>query len=308
MTERLIWERDGPGWPNHAASRFVSAGGLRWHVQMMGEGPILLLLHGTGAATHSWRTLAPILSRRFTVVAPDMPGHGFTEAPLSSDMSIVGMSRLVGDLVATLDVKPRFAVGHSAGAAILCRMSLDGAIEPDRLVSLNGALLPFPFLAGRVFSPMAKMMFWNPVISVPRLFAWLAADRSVVERTLRGAGSHIDRQGIDCYAQLFRDRGHVTATLAMMAHWDLKALRWDLPRLQSRLILITAKDDRAIPPRDAFTVRDIVPGARVVMLRRGGHLLHEERPHEVGDLLIATMSGDQTDSPSPSASQISGMG
>ncbi len=65
---RLSLERDGADWPNRQASALIEAHGLRWHVQSMGEGPGLLLLHGTGASTHSWRGLAPLsrapLSRR----------------------------------------------------------------------------------------------------------------------------------------------------------------------------------------------------------------------------------------------------
>ena len=60
----------------------VAAGGLRWHVQVAGDGPVLLLLHGTGAATHSWRDLLPLLAERFTVVAPDLPGHGRSDGPV----------------------------------------------------------------------------------------------------------------------------------------------------------------------------------------------------------------------------------
>jgi len=83
MIGKLVWERDGRDWPNRDASRFVRAGGLRWHVQKTGTGPVLLLVHGTGAATHSWRELAPLLARRFTVIAPDLPGPGFTQRPAS---------------------------------------------------------------------------------------------------------------------------------------------------------------------------------------------------------------------------------
>ncbi|MFN5717015.1 MAG: alpha/beta fold hydrolase, partial [Bradyrhizobium sp.] len=74
----LVWSRDGTDWPNRNASVFVEAAGIRWHVQRMGEGPSLLLIHGTGAATHSWRDMLPLLARHFSVVAPDLPGHGFT--------------------------------------------------------------------------------------------------------------------------------------------------------------------------------------------------------------------------------------
>jgi magnesium chelatase accessory protein len=70
-------------WPHRTASRFVSAGGIEWHVQVMGKGPCALLLHGTGASTHSFRDLAPALAPDFSVIAVDLPGHGFTGTPPS---------------------------------------------------------------------------------------------------------------------------------------------------------------------------------------------------------------------------------
>ena len=86
-TTALDWERDGADWPNRAASRFVTVGAMRWHVQVMGSGPVLLLLHGTGASSHSWRDLAPRLARHFTVLAPDLPGHGFSAQPAAEASS-----------------------------------------------------------------------------------------------------------------------------------------------------------------------------------------------------------------------------
>ena len=72
--------RAGTG-PTGMLAVSCSPAGLRWHVQMMGTGPQVLLLHGAGAATHSWRDVAPLLARDFTVIAPDLPGHGFTDTP-----------------------------------------------------------------------------------------------------------------------------------------------------------------------------------------------------------------------------------
>jgi magnesium chelatase accessory protein len=120
------WNTDGRTWPNRAASRFVVADGLRWHVQVMGSGPPILLIHGTGAATHSWRDLAPLLARDFTVIAPDLPGHGFTETPDAEGLSLAGMARGLGALLDALGVEPVLAVGHSAGAAIAMQMGLGG--------------------------------------------------------------------------------------------------------------------------------------------------------------------------------------
>lgn len=289
MGARLSWNVDGSDWPNREASRFVEAAGYRWHVQIMGQGPVALLAHGTGAATHSWRGLMPLLARHFTVVAPDLPGHGFTEMPPVHRLSLVSMARDLAALCRKLELDPQLAIGHSAGAAILARMSLDRALEPRLIVSLNGAFLPFGGMAALVLSPLAKALAFNPW--VPRMFAWRASDPAAVQRLIAGTGSSIDAQGERYYARLVSSPTHVAAALQMMANWDLRPLIRDLPRLQSDLLLIAASKDRAIPPDAARRVCELLPRARLVSLPGYGHLAHEEAPQEVGQIILeAAMS------------------
>jgi len=283
MQERPSWERDGADWPNREASRFVAAAGLRWHVQVLGDGPALLLVHGTGAATHSWRALAPLLAEHFRVLAPDLPGHGFTEAPPPGRLSLPAMAAALGELLRVLGVSPALAAGHSAGAAILVRMALDEGIRPRALVSLNGALLPFRGLPGQVFSPVAKLLARTSL--VPHLFARRAGRRGVVDRMLRDTGSRLEPAGVALYARLARCPGHVAAALGMMANWELHSLLRDLPRLAPRLVLVAGESDRTIPPREARRVQARVPGAELVCLP-GGHLAHEEDPRAVAALLL----------------------
>ena len=278
---RPDWNVEGRGWPNRAASRFVLAGGLRWHVQVMGSGPPMLLLHGSGAATHSWRDLAPLLARDFTVIAPDLPGHGFTQAPAGDGSSLPGMTRGVGALLAALDVKPAFAVGHSAGAAIALRLRLDAAARGDELLSggviaFNGALSPFPGAAGHIFPALAKLLFLNPVAIW--MFAWRASQPGAVARLRESTGSHIDPAGLDLYRRLMSTTGHVEGALAMMSQWNLEPLRVDLGRLTTPLILVAAGNDHAVPPRVAREAASLAPGATVVDLPGLGHLAHEESP------------------------------
>jgi len=285
MARKLVWETDGADWPNRASSRFVRAGGITWHVQIMGSGPVLLLAHGTGAASHSWRELAPLLARRFTVVAPDLPGHGFTGTPSLPRLSLKGMARMLKDLLQTLGLAPALAAGHSAGAAVLARMALDRQIEPGGLVSLNGALLPIAGIPGHLFSALAKMLVFVPF--VPELFALHAADRSVVERLIRNTGSTIDDEGLNLYAKLVRSPGHVSAALSMMATWDLSELERDLPRLAMPMLLLTGAEDHTVPPGESRRVQSLVPQSELVLLPDLGHLAHEERPDDVADRMVA---------------------
>ncbi|MFE1598860.1 alpha/beta fold hydrolase BchO [Methylobacterium sp. ID0610] len=281
--DRPVFDREGRDWPNRAASRFVTAGGLTWHLQEAGEGPTLLLLHGTGAATHSWRRLMPLLARDFRVLAPDLPGHGFTD-PLPTP-SLPRIARALAGLLGSLGAAPRVVVGHSAGAAILVRLCLDGALAPRLLVGLNAALKPFPGMAGLIFPAMARVLFLNPV--TPRVFAW-SADRRSVERLIRGTGSTIDRPGLDLYRRLFRKPAHIAGALGMMANWDLTGLDRDLPRLAVPLLLVVGAEDRTIVPEVSFGVADRLGGRpRVELLRGLGHLAHEERPEAVAALITA---------------------
>lgn len=279
----LDWGRDGADWPNRATSIFVRAGGLRWHVQRTGEGPVVLLLHGTGASTHSWRGLMPLLARSFTIVAPDLPGHGFTQAPSFDQLSLEGMSKAVADLLCDLEVAPVLAVGHSAGAAILARMSLSRQFGARTLISLNGAMLPLGGLAGQFFQPFAKLLVNSSLL--PALFARRAQNRTAVEKLLRGTGSVIDPEGVDLYARLFRTPGHAAAALGMMANWDLHGLNRELPGLAAKLVLVAAGNDLTIDPEQAFRVRGLVPTATVEYVRGLGHLAHEENPALIAGLV-----------------------
>jgi magnesium chelatase accessory protein len=279
----LNWDEDGKDWPNRETSQFVQAGGLRWHVQILGNGPIIFLLHGTGAATHSWRALLPLLAKQFTVIAPDLPGHGFSEALLSSQMSLPGMARAAADLLRALQVKPALVVGHSAGAAILARMCLDVQVAPQALISLNGAMLPLRGIPGVVFSPVAKLMAATSF--VPRIFAWRAQDPAAIARLISSTGSKLDSAGTNFYTQLIRDPGHVAATLDMMAQWDLLPLERNLPQLQTSLALVVGANDLTVAPTEANRVKELVPNAQIITLAGLGHLAHEERPAEVAKII-----------------------
>jgi magnesium chelatase accessory protein len=284
VSPRFNWEFDGQNWPNRQASTFVSAAGLKWHVQCLGSGPPLLLLHGTGASTHSLRTLMRLLSGSFTLIAPDLPGHGFTSMPTPQGLSLPGMAAGIGALMQEMAIEPVLAAGHSAGAAILIRATLDRQISPAAIISINGALLPFGSAVGQFFSPIARLMVATPLVH--RLMAWRARNPTVVENLLRGTGSKPSPEDVALYARLFRNPGHVAAALGMMANWDLNGLIRDLPRLVPPLVLVTGLDDRAIPPADTENVRKLLPSARILRLPDAGHLAHEEQPAEVAAMIV----------------------
>ena len=290
MTSGLDWSRDGADWPHRAASRWVHAEGLRWHVQVAGRGPAILLLHGTGASTHSWRRLMSCLAPHATVVAPDLPGHAFTDAPAPRRLSLEELSALMGGLLRRLGLHPRVAVGHSAGAAIAVQMALDGHLPGCRLVALNGALLPLPGVRGRIYRPLAWMFDRGDWAA--RLFARRARDPQAVRRLIASTGSRIEPVDERLYARLFADATHMRGVVAMMARWNIAALGHRLPALHHPLHLVVGSRDGAIPPAQASEVRLRVPAAVVSTLPDLGHLIHEQAPARVATIVLAELGAE----------------
>jgi magnesium chelatase accessory protein len=297
MASGLDWATDGRDWPHRTHSEFLEVSGQRWHVQRwpapFAGAPTALLLHGTGAATHSWRTLAPLLAPHMGLVAPDLPGHGFSGAAPIGRAGLEGMAQAVRMLLRTLGEAPGLSIGHSAGAAIAVRLRLRDdaniaagitAPAPHRLVGLNAALLPLHGIAGRFFSPAAKLLALNPL--APHFFSWHAAQASVLARLLHSTGSTLDAHGTALYRRLIQSPAHVAGALAMMAQWDLPALARDLPRLQTPLHLLVAEGDRTIPPADAERVQRLLPSTTLHRLPKLGHLAHEEDAAQVAALLL----------------------
>jgi magnesium chelatase accessory protein len=290
-------------WPLRSHSGSVDAGGLRWHVQWLRDAgappvaprPVALLLHGTGASAHSLAPLALQLSRTHEVIAPDLPGHAFSQRPARAEgLSLPGMAASVGALLQVMQRQPAVIVGHSAGAAVAARLCLDGHAVPGLIVSLSGAWFPPGGVAGWWYAPAAKLLALNPL--VPHLFAWQAARPTTLKKLLDSTGSHVDANSAACYARLVGDPAHVSAVLAMMAAWDLPPLLQELPRLRPPLALVAAERDTTVPPEQAEALQRRVPAARVHRLPGLGHLAHEEDPVRVAALILGLLAAAATPS------------
>ncbi len=270
----LDWETEGRDWPHRSASRFMEVGDLRWHIQEMGpeHAPVLLFLHGTGASCHSWRHVLPVLASLYRVVAVDLPCHGFTQPRGRTDLSLPGMTRSIVQLLQRISVVPAAIIGHSAGAAIAIALAaaIGRGSGPD-VIAINGAFLPIR--GDRLFSPMAKLLFANPLSA--SMFSLLARTTPLGGNLLSATGSPIDPDGAALYKRLLTSSGHVRGALGMMAAWDLTRLDALMRGLSGKILLIAARNDPMVPVRNSEHVARHVTGARLVLAEHGGHLLHE---------------------------------
>jgi magnesium chelatase accessory protein len=275
----MDWERQRENWPNSNLSRFVSAAGVRWHVQQAGtQGPRVLLLHGTGASLHTWRDLLKPLAEHAQVLAIDLPGHGFSSLAAAEGMSLPGMARGITQLLDELAWPVQAFIGHSAGAAIAAQMVLDTPLQPEVLIGINPAWLPLPGLAGLLFPPAAKLLAMTP--AVPHWFARQASRPGVLEKLLQSTGSVLDARGNALYAQLVASPAHAQGALNMMAAWDLSRGREKLRQLRCPVRLLVGGKDATVPPVQAKQAMELLHNGELTEWPAYGHLVHEEAPTE----------------------------
>jgi magnesium chelatase accessory protein len=273
----MDWQAHRHDWPHAELSRFVEAGGVRWHVQQAGhQGPQVLLIHGTGASGHTWRDLLWPLAANAKVLSVDLPGHGFSSLAARGGMSLPGMASSLHTLTQVLGVKVDVFIGHSAGAAIAAQMVVAQQLSPQTLVGINPAWLPLPGLAGLLFPPAAKLLALTSL--VPQWFAKQASSPGMLDKLLESTGSVLDDQGKSLYAKLVADPEHAQGALNMMAAWDLSSGPSMLRQLHCPVHILVGDNDRTVPPAQAQQALALLSDGYVERWEGYGHLVHEEEP------------------------------
>jgi magnesium chelatase accessory protein len=277
-------------WPFKAQSSLVFTGRHRFWTIDTGpkDAPALLLLHGTGASGHSFARTLPGLSQTYRVITPDLPGHGCSAKGFAGRLGLDAMAQDLWSLCDTLQIQPKAIIGHSAGAAIGLRMA---ELRPvPHIIGLNAALGEFDGAAAFLFPILAKGLATLPFAA--SAITTFFGRPGTVDRILSGTGSPLDPEGRAQYLRLVRDPDHVTGALGMMADWKLQPLLGRLPQTTTKVTLIASEGDRAVPPKVSIDAAKRIPGAKLHLLPKLGHLAHEETEDGLSGLILDVLKPD----------------
>lgn len=291
-------------WPHRQASRSVVVGELAWHVQVMGQGPTVVLLHGTGASAHSWEEIMPRLAEVATVVAPDLPGHGYTRGARVEELNLPRMAADLQALVEALGVAPpRLIVGHSAGAPLAVRWVLDAGLSETAILGFNPSLVPPPPSYDWVAPWLNPIATSSPVAS---LLAAIGGPTGLVNQMLSSTGTELPPARRAYYRRLFSDPAHVRGAMGFMAAANLPALLEAGRTLRAPATWVVGAADAWIPePRLREVIGRYFPSATVLRWE-GGHLLHEVEPERAAELVrevLARALGDAGGAHAPGVQQ-----
>lgn len=212
-----------------------------------GSGPLMVLLHGLGGSHANWLRLGPLLAERARVVAPDLPGFGYTRPDLRST-TVQGNARWVDRLIETLDGEPAILVGNSMGGLIAI---LEAVANPEMvagLVLLNPALPLAPKEPRDLQVTLAFSAYFVPGVgeAFVRRRARALGPEGMVRETFALCcvdPSRVPREVIDAHVSVVRDRARMPWADRSMLTAARSMLRLLLRRRQFMRVL-----ERVDPP------------------------------------------------------------
>jgi pimeloyl-ACP methyl ester carboxylesterase len=246
-----------------------------------GSGPALLLLHGLGCDHTTWAPVVAALSRRYTVIAPDLLGHGLSDKP-RADYSVGGYANGMRDLLTVLGIDKVTVVGHSFGGGVAMQFAYQfpertermilvasGGLGPEVTPAIRAITLPgFHQAMGVVTLPGARQLSTLALralaasgLSRTRDLDEVAAIiESFKDPQARRAIRHVVSAVVDWRGQIVTmvDRAYLTEAMPMCVIWG--------------------SEDRVIPVGHAALAAGFAPAATIEVIADAGHFPHKDHP------------------------------
>ncbi len=275
-------------WPNRQISRSVQVGGLHWHVQISGKGPLILLLHGTGSSTHSWADLTPLLNPEAQILNVDLPGHAFTQGASVEDLKLEEIaSNLIG-LITELKLPwPTMVVGHSAGAPLALAFAVQAKVKPQIIIGFNPSLIPPPASYTQFFGPMLGPVTKSATLA--SILAKLAPMSGMTDRLLDSTNTNLPETNRNYYRRLFTSPDHVRGAMNFMASANIDQVLNASAKLPTKLIWVIGESDQWVPEIGLQKIiRQYLPNSSVIHWQ-GGHIMHEVETAKSADLILSEL-------------------
>jgi pimeloyl-ACP methyl ester carboxylesterase len=269
--------------------RRLTLHGQRIAYRQAGSGPALVLIHGITSSSATWERVMPQLARHFTVIAPDLVGHGESDKP-RGDYSLGAHASTIRDLMVVLGHERASVVGHSLGGGIAMQFSYQFPERCERLALIDSGGLGRDVNVLLRAATLPGAEFVLPLLAATRL---LDAGR-LAGRLLGSVGLRV-RTDIEEIA-----RGHATLSDAEARAAFVHTLRSVVEpggqrvdasnRLylsaQIPFLLVWGEHDSVIPVAHGRSTHAQVPASRLEVFERSGHFPQLDEPHRLSDVLV----------------------
>jgi pimeloyl-ACP methyl ester carboxylesterase len=263
--------------------------GYRRAFRMAGSGPPLLLLHGIGDTSQTWNRVIPQLAAHYTVIAPDLLGHGLSDKP-RADYSVSAYACGMRDLMAVLDIDAVTVVGHSLGGGVAMQFAYQFPERCERLVIVASGGV------GREVHPMLRFAASPgadvvlPIVTAAPV-RWAVRKSAGVIRHIPGLSLGADTDyAMSRYDALDSSRSRSAFLRTLRAGVDVRGqaiTMLDRCYLAAGVptMIVWGTDDPIIPVSHAYVAHEAMPGSRLELFEGCGHFPHRDDPITFANLL-----------------------
>ncbi|MHA1517211.1 MAG: alpha/beta fold hydrolase [Alphaproteobacteria bacterium] len=259
---------------------------VKLFVEEKGKGSPLLLIHGFGSSTYTWRKIAPALASNHRIIAVDLKGFGRSDKPFDEQYSVFDQAALLKQLIIDQDLRNLTLIGHSFGGGVALVLALD---EDPRLKGRITKLVLLDTIAYAQDIPVAFKMLEMPFVShvgvrmlPPSVQARIALRIAYLDN------SKIDDEEVERYAAPLRTAAGKHAII----HSARQIMPEDLAELSERFKSITMPTliawcdyDRIVPLEVGLKLRRTLPNSTLKIVEGCGHMPQEEQPEATLSLI-----------------------
>lgn len=275
------------------ASRFVELQpGLNVHYRDEGkrDGRVLVLIHGSNASLHTWEPWVKRLGNDYRIISMDLPGHGLTGVNPTGNYDNASYVDVVDRLLSKLGVRKAVIGGNSMGGGVSWMYALAHPEKTEALLLVDSGGQP---QAKPDDLPIGFRLMRMPVIKEA---ARLIAPRSIFESSIQNTmsvQSKIDDALIDRYWELNRYPGNREATMKRFSSpGSMKSgTKEQLATIKMPVMIMWGEEDKLIPVSSARWFAEAIPGARLVVYPKVGHIPMEEVPDQSAEDVKAWLDG-----------------
>lgn len=257
---------------SYPESEFLDLMGMPVHYRRAGQGPVLLLLHGTGATLHTWEDWTAELRDSFEVISVTLPAFGLTGPHPDSDYSIPAYVDFLEAFAKKLGLKQFHLAGNSLGGLIAWEYTLAHPERVQKLVLLNASGWP-----RKKEMPLALRLARIPIF---KQLLQRITPKALFRKSLREVYANPDRISdtlVDRYFDLFLREGNRRSYVQRLNQPHQPDLA-RLSGLKKPTLILWGEQDAWIPVADAHRFHEVLPNSQLMVYPDAGHVPMEEWP------------------------------
>ena len=256
--------------------------------EVFGEGPPVVLVHGTPVRSYLWRNIVPALAESHSVYAYDLLGYGESEKGEGQDVSIPVQARLLGELAEAWGLDAPAIAGHDIGGGIVLRTHLLEGVGFSSIAVLDAVVLT-PWLSEPRSSTWHVREYAEAYEAMPdHLFgAFFAA-------YLGEANSDLEEAAFEAYLAPWLGEGGRRAFVRQALQFEERHTGEIEPWLDSvevPVLVAWGEEDGWLNPSQAPRLQEQIPGSELKLIQEAGHFVQEDAPEELGQLIVEFLGG-----------------